>query len=101
MDFKISVEPYILVKHSPEFLYKKLYYDFHEQNGRLPNEEENQELVNQSKSIFKKEEWEFPNEFVTQEDAKRWYGNNIKKVFMIEGKLRNKRCYDRAGSLDY
>ena len=101
MDFNIRTEPCVLVKHSLEFIHKRLCYSFHERNSRFPNESENKELLKQSEILSKEEEWEFPNEFVTQDDAKHWYGNRMKKVFMIEARLRNKKCYDRAGSLEY
>lgn len=101
MDFNIATKPSVLVKHSLEFIHKRLCYTFQTRNSRLPSEAENQVLLNKAKNLSKKEEWEFPNEFVTQDEAGSWYGNRMKKVFMIEAKLRNKKCYGRAGSLEY
>ncbi len=101
MDFNISTKPCVLVKHSLEFIHKRLCYTFHKCNSRLPSEAENQVLLNKAENLSKKEEWEFPNEFVTQDEVGRWYGNRMKKVFMIEAKRRNKKSYDRSGSLEY
>ena len=101
MDFNIRTEPCVLVKHTREFFYNNLCHTFQTRNSRLPSEAENQVLLNKAENLSKKEEWEFPNEFVTQDEVGRWYGNRMKKVFMIEARLRNKKCYDRAGSLEY
>lgn len=101
MDFEVSNEPYVLVKHSVDFIHNRLRYDFHERNKKLPSDADNQQLRAQAETLAKTETWEFPNEFVTQDDAKQWYGTRMKKVFMIEAKRRNKTCYDRAGGLEY
>ena len=50
---------------------------------------------------FKNQEWELINEFADVEQRQRWYGNNIKSLFVLSGKSRNKRTFDRLGEVCY
>jgi len=50
---------------------------------------------------WKKEDWDFKNEFFGEENIKTRYGKNKKKVVLFNLKSRNKKVWDRMGSIEY
>lgn len=53
------------------------------------------------KKHSRKQQWEFPNEFLNEEQYKDWYGNRHKQVVLITAKVRGETSYDRCGSMSY
>lgn len=51
--------------------------------------------------LDKERQWEFPNQFFTEEEVKRVYGNRKKRVVMLNAKRRNKSTFDRLGGIHY
>lgn len=50
---------------------------------------------------FEDQDWEIVNEFADSEQRQRWYGDNIKQLFVLSGKSRNKQTFDRLGEIHY
>lgn len=91
-----------LVKESEEFV-----RFWHEMSWKKDNKiseipEDVQEQIEKDIKIHLKErEWEFPNQYVAEKDEKCWYGNNRKKILLINGKKRGKKTWDRMGEMYY
>lgn len=47
------------------------------------------------------EDWEFPNQYLSEDQYKKWYGKHRKKIILINGKKRGKSSYDRLGRVEY
>lgn len=74
-----------LVKHSKEF--------FQRFKPNFSKKELSAAVLNQ--------EWEFPNEYLKPEEYTEWYGKYQKRVFILNGKPRNKATWDRLGGMEY
>ena len=54
------------------------------------------------KEIYKNRGWEFQNPWhESEEEVKRWYGKNRKRIIILNAKLRGKKNFDRAGTIEY
>jgi len=51
--------------------------------------------------IYKELKWEFPNPYLDEEQHKRWYGKNQKKVIFIQAKVKGETTWDRLGDISY
>ena len=51
--------------------------------------------------IYKELKWEFPNPYLDEEQYKRWYGKNQKKVVIIQAKVKGETTWDRLGDISY
>ena len=51
--------------------------------------------------IDKGRQWEFPNQFFTEEEVKCVYGNRKKRVVILNAKRRGRTSFDRLGSMCY
>lgn len=52
-------------------------------------------------AAFRDQEWDFPNEFLNNDEYKRWYGRHQKKVYVLNAKPRGKEAFDRLGPMRY
>lgn len=91
-----------LVRESEEFLRWWIEAEWKQDNKTetIPSDVQ-KELDAVIKERCKNREWDFPNQYVSPEDEKRWYGNNRKKVLLIDGKKRGKTTWDRLGDIGY
>ena len=91
-----------LVKECKEFVRFRFEASWKQENRTFEIPPDVQEEIDEEiEKAYKKEPWEFPNQYVSVEDEKRWYGNNRKKILLINGKLRGKSTYDRLGEMNY
>lgn len=79
-----------LVKQSREFLERMLRAE----RGSAPPKE----VLD---SVYRSQEWDLPNVFVTGKEFNEHYGKNVKKVYALEFKSRGKRIFDRLGAIEY
>lgn len=100
-DFKLHRESHTLVKHSVEFFERHFTAKYYQQHGSLPNEQTAKQIRSSAQSAANYESWEFPNVFVTEDDAHAWYGNRRKEVYLLEVKQRGKNTFTRSGDIEY
>lgn len=85
-----TINPVELVKESREFI-KQTW--FREDPSTTEEEVERR---------FKKQEWDFPNEFISSIDQyNRCYGKHKKTIYVLEGMRRGKKVWDRMGDMEY
>lgn len=94
MDIKLDSEPIVLVKESVEFIEDQIKRE--EGDNQTPEEIKKAALL-----CFKRQKWEFPNQYLDLKNWDRWYGKNQKRVYLIEPKIKNATYSDRLGNIDY
>lgn len=52
-------------------------------------------------SLYKEQEWDFPNQFVKEDEFQNWYGKRKKKIYILQMKKRDKEFFDRSGKIEY
>lgn len=101
MDIEVETEPRTLVKETVEFWLSRYIYEYVGRHNEQPSESLKEEWLEKIKLKRKCSEWEFPNEFVQEEDFECWYGKRYKKVHLINAKLRGKNDRGRGCDLEY
>lgn len=98
----ISIVESELVKESEEFLRWRIEAEWKQDNKveTIPLDIQ-KELDKTIKERCKNREWDFPNQYVSLEDEKRWYGKNRKRLILLDGKKRGKTTFDRLGDMSY
>lgn len=98
----IDIVEHELVKECEEFIRWWVEAEWKERNNTWEISEEGKNEIEESVQYrLKEREWDFPNKYLTPENEKRWYGENRKKIVLIESKLRGKNAYDRLGEISY
>lgn len=95
------IEPLVLKKESIEFIFICLKCEYCEINRTydIPESKIN-ELKQRAEELHKKRDWEIPNQFLSKEEAKSWYGTKSRKLYILNAKMRNKTSYGMNRSSD-
>lgn len=93
-----------LVKETAEFIKESLIGQWYHQNNTfdMPPEVLAQ-IEEQSIQIHKDREWDFPNEYVSDEEFEHWYGKKHLTKHMLSPTMRGKTSYGmgRGDDLEY
>ena len=94
-----------LYKESKEHIEKMLTFEVIRDTGRKPTEEEQNELKSIAANSFLKEySWHLDDCYdpvLTDEEKKSRYGNNIRKVLVLQPKIKGEEYFDRLGAMSY
>lgn len=104
MNISTDVEKITLVKETKSFIYESLVGQWCSENKTFDVPEEvSAKLKQQSEQLFKERSWDFPNNYVTEEEFERWYGNKTLTKYVLAPKLRGKTSIGlvSAQDLDY
>jgi len=105
MPISENIDSFILVKESKDFIFKNLIFKHMREYNILDENEVADEVRERLKVVaddaFKRREWDFPNEYVPEDEYKTRYGNHRKKICLIQAKPRGKTTWDRMGNIDY
>lgn len=99
-DFQLSESE--LVKESDEFVRWWIEASWKNDNNSDEIPADVQERLDEIiKQNLKKRTWDFPNHYLSDEDMKRWYGKNRKRVVLIDAKRKGVTTFDRLGEISY
>lgn len=93
-DINTEFEEVELVKETVDFMYENYVWAFMQEHKILDINEVpdsvKEACLKRAKQRHRTAQWEFPNEFVTEEERERWYGKRTKRAVMLNIKLRDK-----------
>jgi hypothetical protein len=96
--------PLMLVKETVQFIETSLRNEwcYNHKTFDIPPEVEKM-LKHNAAQLHKKRSWDFPNQFVPEEDYENWYGKRRKTVVALNPKLRGKVSLgiSRASDVNY
>ena len=98
-----GVDTNTLYKHSIEFIYKTLVYNYQERNNSFDNPPEDiqEKLREKATALFKKETYALPNMYLDQDQFADWYGSNKKTIISLNPKPTGKVSVGRSCNLTY
>ena len=92
-----NVDELFLYKEDVNFRLEGIAYQRQRDNRPAMTEED----IAEFKKDHKKQGYEFPNQFLEEDQYKVWYGKNKKRIICIEPKPRGKSTWDRMGDINY
>jgi len=96
-----GAEEYTLYKEQKSHIAGWILHDKRRKAGTFDDISLSEDDLALVDKIDKERQWEFPNQFFTEEEVKSVYGNRKKKVVMLNAKRRDKTSFDRIGGVCY
>lgn len=101
MELGKDVEEFELVKETLDTKYNGFLCDAYHSKQDIESEDVKQKCMERAKESYKKQKYDLPNPYTSEENFYQRYEKKVKKMICLCTKLRGKTYWDRLGKIEY